>query len=260
MLRFSANISTLFTEWPLLDRPMAAADAGFAAVEMQFPYEVSADALAAACAKAGVPMVLINLPAGDRAQGDLGLACLPDREAAFMAGVEQAAFYAKTLGVDRINCLAGRVPPDVRSDDAQAALVANVRRAAERLARDGIGLLVEPLNRRDHPDFALAGLAEADALIAAVDHPNLALQFDAYHLHAAGDDWRAALVERAGAIGHVQFSDFPGRQEPGTGEIDMERLFSLIAASPYSGWTGAEYRPSGATRDSLNWFPGDDET
>lgn len=253
MLRFSANISTLFTEWPLLDRPAAAADAGFAAVEMQFPYEVEADALAAACAKAGVPMVLINLPAGDRTRGELGLACLPDRAAEFAAGVEQAITYAKALGVDRVNCLAGRLPAGLPDD---AVLIANIRHAAERLAAEDILLLVEPLNRRDHPDFALAGLAEADALITAVDHPNLALQFDAHHLHAAGDDWQAAFVARAGTIGHLQFSDFPGRHEPGTGELAIDRLFELVAASPYRGWTGAEYRPSGATLDSLGWFTG----
>lgn len=254
MLRFSANISTMFTEWPLLDRPAAAADAGFAAVEMQFPYEADADALAGACAKAGVPMVLINLPAGDRAQGELGLACLPDRVEDFAAGVEQAIAYAQALGVHRVNCLAGRVPQGLVRDEIHATLIANVRNAADRLGRENILLLVEPLNRRDHVDFALAGLAEADALITAVDHPNVALQFDAYHLHAAGDDMQAAFVERAGVIGHLQFSDFPGRHEPGTGDIAIEALFDLVAASPYHGWTGAEYQPSGTTLDSLGWF------
>jgi hydroxypyruvate isomerase len=255
MLRLSANISTLFTEWPLLDRPAAAADAGFRAVEMQFPYAENADALAAACRRADIAMILINLPGGRLDQGELGLACLPDRRAEFHDGVEQAATYAMALGCGQVNCLAGRLPPNLSRTQAWAALVDNARHAADRLAPDGIRLLVEPLNRRDHPDFLLAGLAEADALIAAADHPNLALQYDAYHMRAEGEEWLGELRARAATIGHIQFSDHPGRHEPGSGDMDMAALFAAIEASPYAGWTGAEYRPRGTTLDSLGWLP-----
>lgn len=256
MLRLSANISTLFTEWTLLDRPAAAADAGFRAVEMQFPYAEPAQALAAACRQAKVAMILFNLPAGRLDLGELGVAGLPDRRAEFLAGIEQAANYAAALDCRQVNCLAGHRPPGVPHALAWATLVDNLREAADRLARQGIRLLVEPLNRHDWPDFLLAGLAETDALIAAVAHPNLAIQYDAYHMHAAGENWLDELCARAGTLGHIQFSDHPGRHEPGSGIMDMAALFAAIAASPYTGWTGAEYRPRTTTLDSLAWLPG----
>jgi hydroxypyruvate isomerase len=255
MLRLSANITTLFAEWPLLDRPTAAADAGFRAVEMQFPYAWEAEALAASCRRAGLPMILINLPAGRLDEGEIGIACLRDRRAEFRAGIERAAAYVAALGCAQANGLAGRLPPGPPRAESWSTLVDNMRYAAGRLADDGIRLLIEPLNRRDHPDYALAGLAEADALIAAIDHPNVALQYDAYHMRAEGEDWLGALRARAATIGHIQFSDHPGRHEPGSGDMDMAALFGAVAASPYAGWTGAEYRPRGATLDSLGWLP-----
>jgi hydroxypyruvate isomerase len=238
----------------LIERPAAAADAGFQAVEMQFPYGERAETLAAACRKAGMPMILINLPAGDLVRGEIGVACLPDRRAEFSDGVGQAAAYARELGCDRVNCLVGRRPPDLAHDVAWSTLIDNLRLAADRLARHGICLLIEPLNRHDHRDFMLAGFAEADALIAAVNHPNTALQYDAYHMRAQGEDWLGELSNRIDMIGHIQFSDYPGRHEPGTGDMDMNALLKTIETSAYSGWTGAEYRPRGATLDSLQWL------
>ena len=254
MLRLSANISTLFTEWPLLDRPAAAADVGFQAVEMQFPYAEKAEALAAACRKAGVPMILINLPAGRIDQGEIGIACLPARRAEFSSGLQLAVAYAGELGCAQVNCLVGRLPSDLPHDVAWWSLIDNLRFAADRLKQHGIRLLIEPLNGRDHPDFMLATLAEADAVIAAVDHPNLTLQYDVYHVRAQDEDWLGELRNRIGTIGHIQFSDYPGRHEPGSGDMDMNALFRTIETSAYSGWTGAEYRPCGTTLDSLDWL------
>lgn len=256
MLRFSANISTLFNELPLLERPAAAAAAGFAAIEIQFPYVVPAARIAAACASARVECVLINLPAGNLEAGEVGVAGLPGRESEFLDSIRLASDYAGALGCTRVNCLAGVQPAAEARSRCWDVLVRNIALAAERFAQTGVQLLVEPLNLTDVPNFLLGRIADGDELLAAVDHPNLRLQYDAYHRRAAGDDWLGGLAERIPRVGHIQFSDFPGRHEPGTGELDMGRLFALIAALPYHGWTGCEYRPRGRTEDSFGWRAG----
>lgn len=253
MLRLSANISTLFTEWPLLARPAAAAAAGFGAVEIQFPYEVPAQDLAAALGDAGVACVLINIPAGNLEAGELGLAGLPGREREFAAAVDLAIHYATLLDCPRVNCLAGHTPAGAARDPCWQTLVSNVRTAAQHLAEGGLQLLVEPLNPADFPRFLLSRCEEFDALRGAVDHPNLALQYDIYHRRAAGEDWLEGLTKRLPHIGHVQFSDYPGRGAPGSGTLDFTAFFALMKRLPYRGWTGCEYRPGGATTDSLAW-------
>lgn len=253
MLRFSANISTLFTELPLLERPAAAAQAGFTAIEIQFPYVVPARELAAAINAAHVEVVLINLPAGDLGAGDLGLACLPGRESEFAGSVTQAIEYAKALDCPRVNCLAGNRPAAQSHARCWETLVNNIRFAAEKFAAEKIQLLVEVLNNVDFPSFMLGKIGEGDALLAAVNHPNLALQYDVYHRRAAGDDWLEGIEPRLDRIGHIQFSDYPGRHEPGTGELDMQKLFALLERLPYAGWTGAEYKPATATAASFGW-------
>jgi hydroxypyruvate isomerase len=253
MLRFAANISTLFTELPLLERPAAAAKAGFSAIEMQFPYVVAREDIAAARAAADVEFVLINMPAGDLAAGELGLACLPSREAGFAEAVEQAIVYAQALGCQRANCLAGNLPRGESHAHCWNVLVKNIEFAAEKFAAAKIQLLVEVLNNVDFPNFILGKISDGDALLATVKHPNLALQYDVYHRRAAGDDWFEGLEPRLDRIGHIQFSDYPGRHEPGTGELDMRKLFASIERLPYAGWTGAEYKPFATTIESFAW-------
>ena len=253
MLRLAANVSTMFTEWPQVDRFAAAADAGFAAVEMQFPYDDACGLLARARRAAGVEVVLINLPAGDLAAGDLGLACLPDRRADFAGSLARATEYAQALECSRVNCLAGLLTAELRPDRAWATLTAQIDDAASTLERHGIGLLVEALNEFDQPRFALNSLALADRLLDELAHPNLALQFDIYHAVANGENWHAALLARLPRVGHIQFSDCPGRGEPGSGTIDFDDVFACLRTLDYSGWIGCEYRPTGHTLESLDW-------
>lgn len=253
MLRLSANISTLFTELPMLDRPAAAATAGFRAIELQFPYGIPSRELAAACRDAHVACVLINCPAGEPGRGELGLAGLPECQREFAESIDLAMNYARELGCPRVNCLAGRRPAGATRAHCWEVLVDNLRSVAGRLADVGVRLLVEPLNEIDVPGFLLATIRDADALLSAVDHPNVALQYDVYHRRAAGDDWLAGLRERIARIGHIQFSDYPGRHQPGTGEMDFARLFAQIRSSAYPGWTGCEYWPTGPTLDSFGW-------
>jgi hydroxypyruvate isomerase len=254
MLRLSANISTLFTELPPLQRPAAAAAAGFAAIEMQFPYAWPLHELAAACRAAAVEVVLINMPPGDLVAGELGFACIPGRQDEFAESLQMAIEAAQLLQCPRVHCLAGKLPPAVPRQAAWNLLVENLRFAAGRLKGAGIQLLSEPLNAVDQPGFILTRIEEGDRLLEAVGHRNLALQYDIYHRRVAGDDWLGGLEPRIGRIGHIQFSDYPGRHQPGSGELDIAQLFALIEELPYAGWTGAEYKPTAATADSFGWL------
>lgn len=254
MLRLSANLSTLFTEVPLLDRPAAAASAGFTAVELQFPYDVPSRKLAAACQAAAVQVVLINVPAGERATGELGLAALPGREADFKRAVAQAACYAEVLGCQRVNSLAGCCFDEAMRPQYWRTLIANTREAACSLSARGVGLLAEVLNPVDAPGFLLNRSADGERLLAEVGHPNLKLQFDLYHRVAAGEDWVAQLQQQLAHVGHIQFSDYPGRHQPGTGRLDWSAAFQLLKGLNYPGHVGCEYFPVGPTVESFAWL------
>ncbi len=240
-MRFSANISTLFTALPFLDRFAAAAAAGFSAVEMQFPYSHKPAALAAAARAAGTEIVLINLPAGDFAAGERGIACIPGREADFCSGITQAITYATALRCPRVNCLAGNIPEGAEADACWDLLVANLRDAADAFATHNLELLIEPLNRADNPRFVLEGSKHTLDLITAVARRNVALQFDLYHSARSGEDVCAQLARHIDRIGHIQISDFPGRGAPGTGTLDFTKFFKALSHLLYEGWTGCEY-------------------
>jgi hydroxypyruvate isomerase len=251
--RFSANISTLFKELELPERFEAAAQAGFKAVEIQFPYGWSKKQLGEISRRAGVEVVLINIPAGDPEKGDRGIGCLPRRVAEFREGVSKAIEYSEALGCRRMNCLAGVAPRDVDGARLRETYVSNLRYAAGELARHGMTLLVEPISTHAVPGFYLSRSAEAFALVDEVGADNLKVQYDLYHMRLMGDDLAATIETNLGRIGHMQFADVPGRHEPGTGEIDFPVLFDLIDRLGYRGWIGAEYLPTVRTEDSLAW-------
>jgi hydroxypyruvate isomerase len=240
-MRFSANISTLFTALPFVERFAAAANAGFSAVEMQFPYTHKPAELAAAAQGFGVEIVLINLPAGDFGAGERGIACIPGRETEFRAAIAQAVAYATALHCPRINCLAGNTPEGVSPDECWDMLVDNLRDAADAFAVHNIELLIEPLNRADNPLFMLDGCKDVLNLITAIGRRNVLLQFDSYHSTASGEDSCAQLARHISQIGHIQISDFPGRGAPGSGSFDFARFFKALSHLPYEGWVGCEY-------------------
>lgn len=251
MLKFSANLSLLFRELPLLDRFAAAREQGFEAVEIQVPYEVPAAQLARACNGAGLPIVLINAPMGpDR--GSPGMACRPERRAAFREALERAAEYAAALRVPCINVLAGRAAPAER-DECLGQLAEHLSLAAEVLGRSGARPLLEPINPFDAPDYCVPSFELASALLSRCD-PRVGLQFDIYHAARLGHEPDAAFAAVAARVAHVQFADSPGRHEPGTGTLDFARIFAAVEESGYAGWLGAEYHPSGRTADSLAWL------
>jgi len=253
MPRFCANISMLFTERAFPERFDAAARAGFAAVEIQFPYGWSREELAGRARAARVEIVQINLPAGDPQRGDRGIACDPSRAGEFRDGVGRALEYARALGCRQMNCLAGIAPRGVPEAALRETFVGNVRWAAAELAREGLTLLLEPINTRTIPGFWLNRSSQALALIEEAGAPNLALQFDVFHVHVMEGDVGRALEAAFERIGHVQVADDPGRHEPGTGTIDFPALFERIDRLGYRGWIGAEYVPSAPTEDTLGW-------
>ena len=257
MPRFAANLSMLFTEVPFMERFALARGAGFDGVEYLFPYEWPEQKLRQALQDNNLTQVLFNLPPGDWAAGERGIACLPDRVEEFRAGVEQALAYATALDCRRLNCLAGLKPEDLEEELAWQTLSDNVSWAAGRLAESGITLCLEAINSRvDMPGFVLDTSARVMSLIEAVDADNIRLQYDLYHMQIMEGDLIRTLECLLPWIGHIQFADNPGRHEPGTGEINFANVFAAIDSLDYDGWVSAEYRPSGVTGDSLDWLKG----
>jgi hydroxypyruvate isomerase len=254
MPKFAANLSMLFTELPFLERFAAARAAGFRAVEYLFPYEFPKEELAARLRGEGLKQVLHNLPAGDWAAGERGIACHPGRVDEFRAGVDRAILYANALDCGQLNCLAGKLPAGVTREQAHATLVANLRYAAERLREVGIRLLVEPINGFDIPGFFLTRTEQAIAIIEEVGGDNLLLQYDVYHAQRMEGELAATLQRHLANIGHIQVADNPGRNEPGTGEIHFAFLLRHLDALGWKGYVGCEYRPRTNTLDGLGWM------
>jgi hydroxypyruvate isomerase len=249
---FSANLSMMFAEHEFLDRFAAAASAGFTHVEFQFPYDFSPQEIADQLTRHKLKLVMFNLPAGDFANGERGMAALAGRDDEFRQLVERGITYAKHLLCDRMNCLAGLAPHD--DAKARALLVENLRWAAAHLARENIKLMIEPINPFDMPGFFLTTPAQAIAIMNDVGHDNLFLQYDIYHAHRMGCDIPAELAAMAARIAHLQIADHPGRHEPGTGEIDFNLLFRLMAQHCPGLPIGLEYRPRSGSVPSLGWL------
>jgi hydroxypyruvate isomerase len=250
MPKLAANVSLLFPQFDFLDRFAAAARAGFRAVEYQFPYAWPQEEVAQRARAAGVEVVLHNLPAGDAAKGDRGIACLPERVTEFREGVERAIEYAKAAGCPRLNCLAGIAPAGAGYFDT---LVENVRHAAAKLAASGIALMLEPINTRTVPGFFLTGTRQALEVLDAAGAANAFLQYDIFHMQIMEGDLARTIERLLARIGHLQLADVPDRHEPGTGEINFEFLLHHVDRIGYGGWIGCEYNPLGDTSEGLAW-------
>lgn len=254
MPKFAANLTMLFNEVPFLERFAAAKAAGFEAVEYLFPYAYDKNELAALLKTHGLKQVLHNLPAGNWDAGERGIACHPDRVEEFRAGVDQAIEYAKALGCPQVNCLAGKVPAGVTREQAHATFVANLKFAADKLKAAGLKLLIEPINSYDIPGFFLNYTAQAAAILDEVGSDNLYIQYDLYHAQRMEGELAATVQKHLARIAHVQLADNPGRNEPGTGEMNYPFLFRHLDAIGYSGWIGCEYKPKTGTVEGLGWL------
>ena len=254
MTKLAANLTMLYNEVAFLDRFAAAAASGFKGVEYLFPYAYPKDELAARLARHGLTQVLHNLPAGDWAAGERGLACLPDRVGEFQESVGRAIDYATALGCRQVNCLAGIAPEGVDAARLRATFVDNLRFAAGKLGAAGIRLLIEPINTFDMPGFYLSRTRQALDLIRDVGSDNLYVQYDIYHMQRMEGELANTIKAHLRQIAHLQLADTPGRHEPGTGEINYRFLFGFLDAIGYDGWIGCEYKPKTTTAEGLGWI------
>ena len=256
MPKFAANLTMLFTEHPFLDRFEHAAKAGFKAVEFLFPYAFNAGDIKRRLDANGLQLVLHNLPAGDWDAGERGIACHPDRVQEFRDGVEKAIGYARLLGVRRLNCLVGKAPAGVADEVLRQTVVENLRFAAAELKKVGLRLLIEPINTFDIPGFYLNRTVQAAGILVEVGADNAFIQYDIYHAQRMEGELAETIHKYLPRIGHIQLADNPGRNEPGSGEINYPFLFAYLDRIGYDGWIGCEYRPATTTEAGLGWRQG----
>jgi len=254
MLNFTANLSLLFTEAALIDRFKAAKQAGFNAVEIQFPYELNPAAIKDKLDEYGLKLVLFNVDAADLLQGGEGLACVPEKRDQFRQAVAQTIDYAERLKPEVINVLPGRCLNNSRLQHYQETFKENLCFAVDAFSPLGVKTVFEAVNSHDMPGFIIDSGAQMLSMLDQLNRPALFMQYDIYHMQMMGEQAETFIAEQAGKIGHIQFADCPGRGQPGTGRIDFARLFSVIEKSGYSGWVGAEYKPLGSTTESLDWL------
>ncbi len=254
-MKLAANIGLLFPELPALDRIAAARDAGFDGVELLFPYDLDPHAVRRTAEAAGMPIVQLNSPAGDRAAGEVGYAALPGRESQFRQSIELAFSFLKASGISQLHVVAGIPAASTDAKLVRATYVRNLQWVADEAAAFGARIMIEPLNNRDMPGYALSTLAQAAEVLGEVNRPNVGLQFDLYHSQIMGGDLTHRLRQFGSLIRHVQIAGAPLRNEPDRGEVNLRQVMGVLAEIGYSGWISAEYRPTGATRDSLEWMP-----
>jgi len=253
MIRLSANLSTMFTEFPFLGRFEQAEISGFKGVEFWFPYQWGLDEIAEKLNKHSLEVVLYNLPAGDWEAGDRGIACIPGRENEFHESLSLGIRYAKALGCQLLHCPVGIAPMELPEATTRRTLVENLRFAAEATEREGIRLLIEALNSGRFPGFYLNHTRQAVDLINEVGSDNLQILYDAFHMQTMEGNLTTTIQDNLPYIGHIQIADNPGRHEPGTGEINFENLLRFIDEAGYSGWIGCEYIPLNDTKEGLGW-------
>jgi hydroxypyruvate isomerase len=254
MPRFAANLTMLFNEVPFLERFALAKTGGFTAVEFLFPYAYDVQEIKSALDNNALKLVLHNLPAGDWDAGERGIACLPDRIGEFRSGVAKAIEYATILGVPQLNCLAGKAPAGVDSKALHDTLVGNLQFAASELKKAGLNLLIEPINTFDIPGFYLSKTEQGISILDAVAADNAYLQYDIYHAQRMEGELANTIQKYLNRIAHIQLADNPGRNEPGTGEINYTYLFNLLDHLGYSGYIGCEYKPLKTTAAGLGWM------
>ena len=254
MPRFAANLTMLFNEVPFLERFALAKTGGFKAVEFLFPYEFDVQEIKSALDNNALKLALHNLPAGDWGAGERGIACLPDRVAEFRSGVAKAIEYATILEVPQLNCLAGKAPAGSDPKVLHDTFVANLQYAASELKKVGLKLLIEPINTFDIPGFYLSRTEQGIAILDAVGADNVFLQYDIYHAQRMEGELSNTIQKHLNRIAHIQLADNPGRNEPGTGEINYGYLFGLLDSLGYDGYIGCEYKPLKSTEAGLGWM------
>lgn len=264
-LPYLVNCSTLFTELPMLERPGAAKGAGFDAIELWWPFaeavppDADIDRLVAAISDAGVSLVALNLAAGDMAGGDRGLLSWPGRQAELRDSIAVAVGIGERLGVRAFNALYGNRLPGRSPEEQDEVGLENLVVAAEAAGRIGASVLLEPLSGA--PRYPLL---TADDVVAVIDKAEgrggagtVGFLADLYHLSVNGDDLDAVAKRHCHRVAHVQIADAPGRHEPGTGKLEIDRHLEALEAAGYGGFVGLEYLASTTSDAAFDWLPRD---
>lgn len=258
MPRFAANLTLMYAEFQFTERFAAAAKDGFTAVEFQFPYEFPAAQIQALLNEHNLTLVLFNAPPGNWAAGERGFASLPTRIDDFKHSIDKALEYANILGNKKLHVMAGLIQPDSNAAEQRATYLNNLAYAANLAKKEGITLLIEPINTRDIPGYFLTYQEQAQSICVDLALPNVQVLFDAYHCQIMEGDLATKLKRGmhlpVGGIGHIQIAGAPDRNEPNLGEIHYPFLFELIDTLDYTGWIGCEYRPKDGTSEGLNWL------
>ncbi|MFD6158029.1 hydroxypyruvate isomerase family protein [Nocardia sp. NPDC060256] len=262
-LRYEVNCSILFTELPLLERPEAVRRAGFDAVEFWWPFDRTVpgdrevDVFVAAIENAGVSLAGLNFAAGDMPNGDRGLLSWPARSAEFRDNIDVTIGIGERLGCRAFNALYGNRIDGASAEEQDELATENLALAAVAAARIGGTVLVEPVSGADRYPLRTAAdaLAAIDRVQTSTGAANLGLLADLYHLAVNGDDVDKVIAEHTARIAHVQIADSPGRNQPGTGELPLQRQLEELETRGYRGWVGLEYKPSAGSADSFEWLP-----
>ncbi|MFB6467086.1 hydroxypyruvate isomerase family protein [Cytobacillus sp. Hz8] len=254
MNQFAVNISTIFTEFPFIERFQKAREAGFSLVECQFPYAYPLNQIRSALKENNLTLVLINLPPGDWEEGERGIAIDPNKVELFRESVLTGIEFAKTLHVSRLHCMAGIFLNKFEKKVARSTYIENLKFAAQKCNEFELTLLIEPINQEDMPNYYLSDLQDAADIIEEVGEPNLKLQFDFYHIQKTKGNLLSNFEKYFEKIGHVQIADVPGRHEPDTGEIHYKRVLEYLEEQKYEGYIGLEYTPKSSSLESFEWL------
>lgn len=248
MPKFAANLTYLFTELPMINRFIAAKEAGFSGVEVLFPYDLSAKELRDEARQAGLEFVSLNTPPANWAGGPRGFAAVPGLQERFRADFERVLRFAETVQSRHMHIMAGKAG----GSHARAVFIENLQWACTRAPH--ASLTIGPMNGIDMPGYFLSDYDQTAQIIDAVGHDNLGLQFDSYHAHMISGDAPADWARHAARIRHVHMAGVPGRCEPDSGEVDYPALLRELASCGYDGWVSAAYHPTGATETGLDWM------
>ena len=244
----------LFQEEQFLDRFKSAAEHGFKGIEILFPYEVAPEAILEGLKKYDLKLVLINTPPGNWGGGDRGLACDPSRKNEFQDSVESAITYAKLLNCGKVHCMAGLKPEQTDTEIIYRTYVENLIFAATKMQDYGIDVLIEAINKYDMPNYFLKYSSDGFKIIGDLGLANLLFQYDVYHMQIMEGNLATTIRDNIEKIGHFQIADVPGRNEPGTGEINYDFLLRYINDLGYDNWIGCEYTPLKETKEGLSWI------
>lgn len=255
MLRFTANLGLLFADVPLPKRIKSAAEMGFRVVEVWTPYLDPLEEIVQAKMDAGVEIIQFNMDRIDMKAGERGNLSIPENKERFRTDLELAIQMAQKLGAKRFNALVGNVAENSTQKAQLECMVENLRWAQPILESNNLTMVVEPACLQLNPRYFMPRPADLFALLRELSLPNVKVQYDVFHAQMAEGNLIGTIKANLSSIANIQVADAPGRNQPGTGEINFRNLLSAIESFDYSGRIALEFNPSGSMDEALAWLP-----